>query len=115
MRRVLFALAGAALFAAFGYWRLEQQVRRWLGLGVTHNCATWAADHWDYGSGGGVMLLKSISGWFPHVGLIYGAHCEDRKELVIAEYIPRNRVPKWLPPRKFDGEVRVTRFVRVED
>lgn len=112
MMRLLMTIC---LLLAFAFWMAEKRWRKWVGLPVEDNCATWAAEHFDYLGGDGVMLHRTVSeSWlkFPHVVIVQGARQAVRREITLTEYVPRVRLADvgW-PPRKFDGVVRRTRFV----
>lgn len=114
MRFLLRVAQVGLLAAAFAFWRAEHWIWRRLGRVPMDNCATWAADHFDYAAGDGVLLHQSLSGWFPHVVVVRGARDAQRPMLYLHEYVPLRRVAQgWMPPRKFAGRVRVTRFVQI--
>jgi len=103
----------AAVFLAFAvlYWLAEGVVRRWLGLARLDNCATWAVRNFEYAQGDGLLIHKSLSGWFPHVAVLKGAGVEHRPALHLVEYVPLARVRRRWPPRKFVGKRKSTRLI----
>lgn len=110
-------LLSALLFLlAFTLLMAERRLRRWMGGEPKDNCATWAADNFDYDGGDGVMLHRTVSNsWlkFPHVVVVRGARHPEREHLTLIEYVPKVRdMDIVLPPITFDGEVRETRYAR---
>lgn len=115
MARLLIALL---LLIAFAVWMVEKRVRRFFGLRTHDNCATWAADHFDYDGGDGLVLHRTVSdSWlrFPHVVILRGARQAERQSIELIEYVPRVRdLSKQIPPRHFDGVVKRRRYLAVD-
>lgn len=115
MARLLIAIL---LLIAFAVWMVEKRVRRLFGLIEHDNCATWAADHFDYDGGDGLLLHRTVSeSWlrFPHVAIVRGARQADRQTVELIEFVPRVRnMGKQIPPRHFDGVVKRRRYIAVD-
>lgn len=115
MARVVIAFL---LLIAFAVWMVEKRVRRFFGLRTHDNCATWAADHFDYDGGDGLVLHRTVSeSWlrFPHVVILRGARQAERTRIELIEYVPKVRdFSKQIPPRHFDGVVKRRRYVAVD-
>jgi len=108
-------LIGLCLLAAFVIWMAEKKVRRFFGLPTGENCATWAADHFDYDGGDGLVFHRTVSESklrFPHVVIMRGARQAERQSIELIEYVPKVRIMgKQIPPRHFDGVVKRRRYV----
>lgn len=115
MARLFIAIC---LLIAFFIWLVEKRVRLAFGLPAGENCATWAADHFDYDAGDGLVLHRTVSkSWvrFPHVAIMRGARQADRQCIELIEYVPKVRdMDIQIPPRHFDGVVRRRRYVAVD-
>ena len=93
-------------------WMLEDWWRRFVGLSSLDNCFTWAARNYRYKSTDGLLIHKSVSGWFPHFIVVRNAGIEPPPpELLIDEFIPVVRDPSVvIPKRKFVGKNRKTQY-----
>lgn len=107
-------LIGLCLLVAFVIWLAEKKWRRFFGLPTGDNCATWAADHFDYDGGDGLVLHRTVSDSrlrFPHVAIMRGARQAERNTIELIEYVPKVRIMgKQIPPRHFDGVVKRRRY-----
>lgn len=112
-------LIGICLLIAFAIWLIEKKVRRMFGLPTGENCATWAAENFDYDGGDGLVLHRTVSDSrlrFPHIAIMRGARQADRQIIDLIEYVPKVRnMGKQIPPRHFDGFVKRRRYIVVDN
>ena len=108
-------LIGLCLLGAFAIWMAEKKWRRFCGLPTGDNCATWAAAHFDYDAGDGLVFHRTVSdSWlrFPHLAIMRGARHAERHVIELIEYVPKVRnMSQQIPPRYFDGVVKRRRYV----
>lgn len=108
--RVVSVALTTALVITAAFWLVQEWFVRIFGVTSKDNCFTWAARNWNYSNKEFIAIGKSQSAWFPHVVIFRDTDSGVER----VEYVPKIRENKTIPPRKFNGYVKTTKFTRSE-